>query len=388
MSGFAREIAVVRDGVATPFTGNDPATGTFRGCLYTAEGERLALSQRPGGAAAYRFSPGDPDRIDPESLAAAPRLAGRTLYLGHYLAHYGHFLTETLSSFWILGREPAAAFDRVAFHPAGFGRRLTAYARTCLAAFDIDPDRLLLLDPEGLGGAPAVRFEEVVVPERLFRLWDAADPLLAEVYARIRDRMLAGRAPLPPRALYITRRASYWRSTRRIVANEVRVEALFRRRGFLAIDPAGMAFADQLALYAAAPTIAGLSGSALHNSLFQRPGARLIEIEHPAVYRDALPVHTQDLCNAVAGVAGSFVPFTGARRHGGAVLHVDLPALEAALEAALPPTATAPEPAGRRLAAALETRALDLLPPVRAAAGRARAGARQAAALLVGMLGA
>jgi hypothetical protein len=46
MRDFAREIAAVRDGFATPFTGNDPATGTFRG---TAEGSRLALAALLGG---------------------------------------------------------------------------------------------------------------------------------------------------------------------------------------------------------------------------------------------------------------------------------------------------------------------------------------------------
>jgi hypothetical protein len=362
MSGFTREVAVVRDGFATPFAGNDPASGTFRGCLYTAEGTRLALSVRPWGPG-YGFRPGDPETLDPGTVEAVPRLPGRTLYLGQYFAHYGHFLTETLSTFWALEAEPAARFDRIAFHPSAFGRRLTPYARAALAAFDIDPDAVVMLD-EG-----PRRFEEVVVPERLFRLWDAADPGLRPVYARIRARTLAGRAPEPPRALYLTRRGSYWRrSVRRVVANEARVEELFRRRGFAILDPTALSFADQLALYASAPTLAGLSGSALHNCLFQDPGARVIELEHPEIYREVgtRPAHTQDLCNAVAGVEGRFVPFTGRSRRGGAVLHLDL----AAIEAALPPASAPPALLRRRAAAALEAAALDRLPPLRAAAGR------------------
>ena len=386
MSVFAREIAVVRDGFATPFAGNDPATGTFRGCLYNPDGSRLALSLRPSGPG-YRFRPGDPEAIDPGLVAAAPLLPGRTLYLGHYMAHYGHFLTETLSTFWALEAEPAPRFDRVAFHPGAFGRGLTPYARACLAAFDIDPGRVVMLDAEGAGGP--VRFEEVVIPQRLFRLWDAADPILARVFDRIRARLLAGRDPAPARDLYISRRAGYWRSARRVVANEVAVEALFRRRGFTVIDPGRLGFADQVALYAAAPTLAGLSGSALHNVLFQRQGGRMIELEHPAVYRegDALAARTQDLCNAVAGVEGRFVPFTGLSRHGGAVLHLDLAGVAAVLPPAAAPPATDAPGVARRVAAALETAALDLLPPARAAAGRARLGARHAAAALTGLLG-
>jgi hypothetical protein len=87
--------------------------------------------------------------------------------------------------------------------------------------------------------------------------------------------------------------------------------------------------------------------------------ARLIELEHPEIYREgeALATHAQDLCNAVAGVEGRFVPFTGRSRRGGTVLHLDLATIEAAL------------------------------PPLRAAAGQARLGARHAAAALAGSFG-
>jgi len=361
---FGRDVAVLRDGFATPFTIDDRRT--FRGCLYDADGARLALSQRHFGPG-FRFRPGDPDTIDPAAVAAAPRLDGRTLYLGHYMPHYGHFLTETLSTFWILETHPAAAFDRIAFHPYFFGR-LAGHARHCLAAFGIAPEAVVLLDAEGTGGP--VRFEEVVVPERLFRLWDSADPLLARVFDRIRDAILAGRGrrrdPAPGRDVYLSRRRSYWRGGQRVVANEGLVEEMFRRRGFLVVNPETVAFPDQVALYAAAPTLAGLSGSALLNCLFQRPGARLLELEHPDIYDDYLPVSTQVLCNAVAGVDGTFVPFTGRRRHGGTVLHLDL----AGVAASLPPAAAPPAPLRRRVAAALEVAALDLLPPTRAAAGR------------------
>ena len=278
------------------------------------------------------------------------------------MPHYGHFLTETLSTFWIFQTQPAAAFDRIAFHPCFFGR-LAGHARHCLAAFGIPPEAVVLLDAQGTGGP--VRFEEVVVPERLFRLWELADPLLARVFDRIREATLAGRDPVPPRDVYLSRRRSYWRGGQRVVANEGLVEEAFRRRGFLIVNPETVAFPDQVALYAAATTLAGLSGSALLNCLFQRPGARLLELEHPEVYDDDLPVSTQVLCNTVAGVAGTFVPFTGRRRHGGTVLHLDL----AGVAAALPAVTAPPSPPAARLAAASRGRR-----PRPAAAGPGRRG--------------
>jgi hypothetical protein len=372
MGGFAREIAVLGEGFATPFAVHGR---TIHGCVYRADGTRLALSQRPCGPG-FRFRPADPDVIDPAAVAAAPRLEGRTLYLGHYFAQYGHFLLETLSTFWILVSQPAAGFDRVAFHPGFFGRTLTGYARHCLAAFGIGPEAVVML-----ADGP-VRFEEVVVPERLFRLWDSADPLLRAVFERISAATLAGRAPEPARDIYLSRRASYWRGGGRIVANEAQVEEIFRRRGFAIVCPEAVPFPDQVALYAATRTLAGLSGSALANCLFQRPGSRVIELEHPLIYED-VPTHTQDLCLAVAGVEGSFVPFTGRRRHGGTVLHLDL----AAIEAALPPPSAPPAPLRRRAAAAVEAAALDRLPPFQLAATRARRRFRHAATVMAGLFG-
>lgn len=326
-----RQIVVLSEGIATPFTGNDPATRTFRGCLYRHDGSRLDLSQRSSGPG-YQLRPDDPARIDPDAPGIGDpsgivRLPGRTLYLGHYFAHYGHFLTETLGNFWVLEAEPFARFDRVAFHPSAFGRALTPYARACLAAFGIPETAVVMLD-EG-----PVRFEEVVVPARLFRLWEMADAeALRPVYARIGAHLCGVLSEAPHRALYLTRRRSARRDLR-VMANEARIEALFAERGFTILAPETLGFAEQVALYAGTRRMTGVSGSALHNVLFLRPGGDLVEIEHPMLYEkgDRLGVHTQDLCNAVAGVTGHFLPFRGRTLHGGFVAHVDIPALAAAL---------------------------------------------------------
>ena len=356
---FGRDVAVLRDGFATPFTIDDRRT--FRGCLYDADGARLALSQRHFGPG-FRFRPGDPDTIDPAAVAAAPRLDGRDALSRPLHAALRPLPDRDALDLWILETHPAAAFDRIAFHPYFFGR-LAGHARHCLAAFGIAPEAVVLLDAEGTGGP--VRFEEVVVPERLFRLWDSADPLLARVFDRIRDAILAGRRPgagarrLPlPAPELLARRPAGGRQRGpgrgdvpppRLPGRQSGDGRLPRpgralRRGPDARRPLGLG-AAQLPV----PATRGAAARARASGHLRRRPAG----QHPG------PVQ------AVAGVDGSFVPFTGRRRHGGTVLHLDLAGV-AAVAAGGHRAAVAARPPGS--AAALEVAALDLLPPTRAAA--------------------
>ncbi len=57
--------------------------------------------------------------------------------------------------------------------------------------------------------------------------------------------------------------------------------------------------------------MAGLSGSALHNSLFMKPGATVVEIGDPRYEGARSP--TQELCDSVTGVQTLFIRFRGYR---------------------------------------------------------------------------
>ena len=73
-------------------------------------------------------------------------LKGRGLYLGHYMGgHYGHFITETLSTFWIFEENPGHTFDYFVFHPFVFGLAIPAYVQFCLDRFEIPSKKLRIL---------------------------------------------------------------------------------------------------------------------------------------------------------------------------------------------------------------------------------------------------
>jgi hypothetical protein len=217
--------------------------------------------------------------------------------------HYGHFITETLSTFWIFDKLDAGGFDYFLFHPFVFGTDMPAYAQFCLARFGIAPEKVVFAQE-----TPLV-LDEVVVPERLLRLNHSADPRLRSVYSRI-----GAAVPHPPergRRVYLSRRGLNMRKFHRVVANEVQIEAVFRQAGFEIVRPEELPFPDQIALYADAAILAGLSGSALHNSVFVREGALTIELGDPR-YKGS-PAPTQMLCDQISGTQSAFIPFRGRR---------------------------------------------------------------------------
>jgi glycosyl transferase family 61 len=69
----------------------------------------------------------------------------------------------------------------------------------------------------------------------------------------------------------------------RQLTNADEVAALFRARGFDPVAPERLPFLDQVRLFAGAAIVAGEAGSALHGTVFSKPGTTTIELR-PATY--------------------------------------------------------------------------------------------------------
>src|ERR1700722_3511855 len=98
-SEFHKVAETVRGGFATPYAVSG-VPGTLSGCIYRADGTKVSLSERMGGFMGDLLISSNPPEVSPPRSATS--LPGRGVYLGNYMGgHYGHFITETLSSFWI-----------------------------------------------------------------------------------------------------------------------------------------------------------------------------------------------------------------------------------------------------------------------------------------------
>lgn len=298
---FSRLIEVVRDGFVTPHQLTS-VPGSISGCVYRADGSKVALSERFGGFLGDHLTTENPDRIDVSTLAKPQK--GRGLYLGHFMGgHYGHFITEGLSTFWVFEDHPATQFQYFVFHPFSFGVRVPPYTKMCLELFGIPEERIVFV------GQDRLQCSELVIPERLFRLNHSADVRSHWTYQAIARAAPINRSM--PERVYLSRRKFSHQQFDRVVANEVELEHVFRSHDFEIIYPETLNFLEQVSLCANASVVAGVSGSGLHNSLFMKPGRLLIELGDPRY--DGLPAPTQTLCNHVAGVRTAFIPFAGIR---------------------------------------------------------------------------
>lgn len=317
VSGFDRFFEHVFEGFVTPTVISD---GKISGCVYRPDGSKVGLSERFGGWKGDLFPSDNPELLErPSSFV---RRSGKGLYLGSLMAaHYGHFITEGLSTFWIFETHPAEEFDYFLFSPFVFGTDVPEYALQCMRAFGVDSEKIVIM------GEQAMVFEDLVVPERLLRLNHTVDSSLAWVHRRIISCSNTG-GDLPER-VYLSRRKISFKQLTRVIANEVLVEKLFRLAGFAVIYPEDVPFKDQLALYSNAHVVAGPSGSALHNSLFMRRGSKLIELGDPRYGGERAP--TQMLCDSVSGVNTAFIPFVGKILDEGKSMTVDVDFLRKSL---------------------------------------------------------
>jgi hypothetical protein len=290
------------DAVATPFEIVPPADVPYlpprhpsfkaytRGCLYDSHGVRVDSSLRLGGTGGDESMSIDPPLLHSERRGGT-WLAGRTLYVGPFMNHYGHFVTECLSRYW---RQEAAAFDQVVAHPFMHDHgevRVRKFHRYLAGLLGVPLERMTVLRTQTV-------FEEIVVPEQLWTYNVHVNVRMRELYARIRDRHAGRRSS---GRIFLSRTVSPR------LSNAPAVEEAFAGFGFRVLYPEQIPIAEQLALYANCEILAGLGGSAMHNCLFARPGLMTIEVGDARARRK--PVRMQLIANELAQVDARFIPF-------------------------------------------------------------------------------
>jgi glycosyl transferase family 61 len=292
----------LRDAIATPFATTAladimgqpaPSQGIkafTRGCLYDADGARIALSVRAGGPEGDEVASIDPEQLPPEQRGGT-WLTGRALFLGTLMNEYGRFVTESLSRCWL--RE-AGAFDHYVAYPFVDDPgtvQLGDTHRYLAGLLDVPIERVAMLRSQTV-------FDEIVVPEQLWIHDLQVNARMRVVYERIRARHVghesAGRIFLsaPPSEH---------------LGNPLAIEEVFAGFGFRIVHPDRMPMAEQLSLYANCAVLAGFSGSFMRNCLFARPGLLTIEVGNRRAPHH--PPLGQQMANELAQVEARFIPF-------------------------------------------------------------------------------
>ncbi|WP_296710195.1 glycosyltransferase 61 family protein [Rhodoblastus sp.] len=239
-------------------------------------------------------------------LTRMRRLSGDFIYLRQSGdGDYGHWLLDVLPRVAI-----AAQFcdlSQFSIVLSGQPQAMEQILRDSLALFGVAPGRIV-----ALGEAP-VFLQRAVYPLPRER-GALVSPQALEVLESLPAR-LAG-APDAPKRVYVAGEAEG-------PANEAALMELLQPLGFVAVDPSGMTFAEQIRAFSRAEIIVGASGSGLANMAVAPRGVQAIVLTRPGTEGDhfrALVEAKQSHLVALRGV--------GAK----AGFSVDLAALRACLD--------------------------------------------------------
>jgi len=188
-----------------------------------------------------------------------PMQADELFVIDSHFTGYGHFLLEVIPKLMLLDRAPAGIEIATSVPQS-------ATFDAMVGSLGVAPFRIRHFHVP-------VFCRRAFLPDRLVHLDQSIHPLAREAFERIRA---LGNSSATPRAerVFISRS----RFRRRRLTNESQIEALFERHGFRIVHPELLPIDEQIAVFSTATMIAGLGGSAMHNTVFTDPDAKVLII--------------------------------------------------------------------------------------------------------------
>ncbi|MDO9457204.1 DUF563 domain-containing protein [Nocardioides sp.] len=286
-TGDPIEVVTVDEAVVTAFARGDLRTEAgparwVRGAVHDSEGVLVRGSQRRWHG--DRLNPVAADPTEITVPTDVRRLAGTWLYAGHWAGHFGHFLLEWVTTLW---PEPAdlpplagIITHRPVTGPVRDPRRrlqdatMEPWQADLVRLAGHDPDVLRLVHGRDL------RVERLVVPSRPVLLKKWAQPEAVRVWRRASE---AVGTRGPDRRVYLSRTRFHADEAgsvraRTEASRDAHLDATFAAAGFAVVHPETLSMAEQVSAVRGAEVLAGLSGSALHLSVFAAPGTRVLTV--------------------------------------------------------------------------------------------------------------
>ena len=225
--------------------------GTYRGPEIIAAGTNLVLPQ------SYEMI----TNVAPDACY---------IYAGWIHGHYGHFLLSSLSRLWMKAILADTSL-KILYHGPDLVDDLLArpFFSTILSALDLDPGRF-------------VRFDELTVVRSLIVVSPAFEESsfvhrgFSDTCNELGRKIIANTTRHPSdKPIYLSKE-KVLSGVGRLV-NEGEVTEILANRGFDIVYPEQLAFPDQVGLFYDRKTVVGLTGSAMHTSIFA-PGCSIVGI--------------------------------------------------------------------------------------------------------------
>jgi capsular polysaccharide biosynthesis protein len=187
------------------------------------------------------------------------------------LTNYGHFLIEIL---------PAVPLVKRAFPQTRF-TVLCGNVRSKMKQIHLEALRAIRHRSTDVTFVEAslVRVERLFIVEGLSVTARYTSPFVSKTIDLILSNRRVARAPRP-RSIFVPRNPPMSRS----IANRSEVDSLMEALGFTTVSPERYSFSEQVEMFAGADEVIGVIGAALTNTVFCRPGTRIITLTPVSMY--------------------------------------------------------------------------------------------------------
>jgi capsular polysaccharide biosynthesis protein len=213
---------------------------------------------------------------------------------------FGHFLLEMLPHFYVLSllRQYGASFS------VALPTQTPQWVRPFVDLYFAKSEQIWYDPASQIIEAPSVILPSMMHESHNFH--PAFNLMVADIRARAGLPPVSGGnllAPSTRQRIYISRRLVTQNNRLR---NEDEVETLMQQLGFTLVHPQRLSIQEQLVLFDGAELVVGEYSSALHNTLFCRPGTRVISLNFYSWYQSAIGRLRQQPHGFVAPDDGKF----------------------------------------------------------------------------------
>lgn len=264
-----------------------------RGGVYK-DGELISLTTRAPGCC----EPQGENRFFDVKKESFRYLEGNYLYLGIVQLHYGHFLVNTMSRFWIFLESKKYIESSLKFIlslPCPY-KDLPKYIIDIIDILPIDKERIIFLYDE------AIKVEHLIVPKPTYVSGRYISRKFKATFDFIGDKFVEDAGNFPQK-IYLGREKLSKHGIRGIGYNnnkapryefgEKVIRKQFENNGFFICYPEELTIAEQISLFRNADVIACGNGTIGHNILWSKKNIKLIYLErYPVTDPDQFYINT------------------------------------------------------------------------------------------------
>ena len=281
------------NGIVIPFKLIDDQNHIYEGGMYNNQGNLIKSSIRDYASKCLFKYNMERQHIDVKDL---DNVSSKSVFIGHITNHYGHFLLETMSRFWIFLFN---YLDKFQIKNIVFIKWIDESNNNKYKLFEIISNMINLQKYNIIFVDKPTKFNTIFIPQKLCYINKKMLNDQKIIYNELVRNSYCSSNNKVYKKIYISRLKGIKR-----IKNENDIINIFKKYNFYIVNPQVKNFRYDILLYKQATVIAGLDGSNLHNVVFAKNKTNLIHISSG---RELLANQVE--CNKLKSINMYFIPY-------------------------------------------------------------------------------